>query len=45
MIQETGFLDGLYTPDELISDNVKEKNAKIEYLQKLIDTVSKLFQN
>ncbi|KXJ72029.1 hypothetical protein RP20_CCG019115 [Aedes albopictus] len=37
VIKDTGFLGGLYTPDELISDNIKDRDAKIAYLQKLID--------
>ncbi|XP_021693082.1 TRAF3-interacting protein 1 [Aedes aegypti] len=37
VIKDTGFLSGLYTPDELISDNIKDRDAKIAYLQKLID--------
>ncbi|XP_058467621.1 TRAF3-interacting protein 1 [Malaya genurostris] len=37
VIKETNFLKGLYTPDELNSDNVKDRKSKIAYLQKLID--------
>ncbi|XP_062540255.1 TRAF3-interacting protein 1 [Armigeres subalbatus] len=37
VIKDTGFLNGLYTPEELISDNIKDRDAKIAYLQKLID--------
>ncbi|CAG0918717.1 unnamed protein product [Notodromas monacha] len=37
---ETGFFDGLYTPDELNSDLVKEKEAKIAFLQKAINVLS-----
>ncbi|XP_055526296.1 TRAF3-interacting protein 1 [Wyeomyia smithii] len=37
VIRETNFLQGLYTLEELNSDNFKEREAKIAYLQKLID--------
>uniref|UniRef100_A0A8B9Z4G1 TRAF3-interacting protein 1 n=1 Tax=Buteo japonicus TaxID=224669 RepID=A0A8B9Z4G1_9AVES len=35
----TGFMKGLYTDFELKSDNVKDKDAKISFLQKAIDAV------
>lgn len=41
VVKETGFLDGLYGDAELVSDNVKEKDDKIAFLNKLIDAVSK----
>lgn len=41
IIQNTGFFNGLYTDDELISENVKDREAKINFLQKAIDVVSK----
>ncbi|XP_063883392.1 TRAF3-interacting protein 1-like isoform X3 [Scylla paramamosain] len=37
VITETGFLAGLFTDDELSSQNIKDKEAKIEFLQKCID--------
>ncbi|XP_058813306.1 TRAF3-interacting protein 1 [Topomyia yanbarensis] len=37
VIKETNFLKDLYTPEELNSDNVKDREAKVAYLQKLID--------
>lgn len=40
VIQDTGFLGDVYTAEELVYDNVKEKDAKIDFLQKLIDAVS-----
>lgn len=40
VIQDTGYLNGTYSPEELIYENVKEKDAKIAFLQKLIDAVS-----
>lgn len=43
VIKETGFLEGLFTESELDSDNVKEKEAKVAFLTKLIDAVSKFF--
>lgn len=41
VIKEHGFLKGLYTEAELTADNVKEREAKIAFLTKLIDAVSK----
>lgn len=41
VIKETGFLKGLYKPEELVSDNIKDRDAKISFLQKLIDVTSK----
>lgn len=41
VVKETGFLDGLYNDSEFVSDNVKEKDDKIAFLNKLIDAVSK----
>ncbi|KAF0686812.1 Aste57867_21409 [Aphanomyces stellatus] len=35
----TGFADGLYTADELDSNTIKEKQPKIDYLQKIINCV------
>ncbi|NXG76059.1 MIPT3 protein, partial [Baryphthengus martii] len=39
VIRVTGFMRGLYTDFELKSDNVKDKDAKISFLQKAIDAV------
>ncbi|XP_053139179.1 TRAF3-interacting protein 1 isoform X2 [Hemicordylus capensis] len=39
VIRSTGFMKGLYTDAEMKSDNVKDKDAKINYLQKAIDVV------
>nr|XP_027807554.1 TRAF3-interacting protein 1 isoform X2 [Marmota flaviventris] len=39
VIRTTGFLKGLYTDVEMKSDNVKDKDAKISFLQKAIDVV------
>ncbi|XP_076164387.1 intraflagellar transport 54 [Ptiloglossa arizonensis] len=39
VIKETGFLDGLFTEEELNSENIKNKEAKLAYLTKLIDVV------
>ncbi|XP_044529308.1 TRAF3-interacting protein 1 isoform X1 [Gracilinanus agilis] len=35
----TGFMKGLYSDAEMKSDNVKDKDAKISFLQKTIDVV------
>lgn len=40
MIRDTNFLDDLYSDDELNADNIKDRDGKIKFLQKLIDTVS-----
>eukprot|EP01135_Chromosphaera_perkinsii_P004074 Nk52_evm5s268 gene=Nk52_evmTU5s268 len=39
-INATGFAEGLYTAQELNSANIKEKEAKIEFLSKIIKVVS-----
>uniref|UniRef100_A0A182JWE4 TRAF3-interacting protein 1 n=1 Tax=Anopheles christyi TaxID=43041 RepID=A0A182JWE4_9DIPT len=39
IIREHGFLDGLYTTDELNSDYIKDRDSKMAFLQKLIDVV------
>lgn len=41
IIKETGFLKGLYSDAELKSENVKEKNTKLAFLNKLVDAISK----
>ena len=41
VISEHGFLVGLFNEDELKSDNIKDKEAKIAFLQKIIDATSK----
>jgi TRAF3-interacting protein 1 len=41
VIKETGFLKGLFSDEELNSENVKERDAKVAFLSKLIDAVSK----
>lgn len=41
IIQTTGFLNGLYTDEELQSDTIKDRDAKIAFLQKAIDVLSK----
>lgn len=43
VIKETSFLKGLFSSQELMSENVKEKDAKVAFLNKLIDAVSKYF--
>ncbi|KAH1000775.1 hypothetical protein HUJ04_013067 [Dendroctonus ponderosae] len=39
VIKETGFLSGLFSDDELNSEKVKEKEAKVAFLTKLIEAV------
>ncbi|KAK9537967.1 hypothetical protein VZT92_005535 [Zoarces viviparus] len=39
VIKTTGFMKGLYGDNEMKSDNVKEKDSKILFLQKAIDVV------
>ncbi|XP_046740555.1 TRAF3-interacting protein 1 isoform X3 [Diprion similis] len=45
VIRETGFLDGLFTEDELNSENIKDKDTKLAYLTKLIDVVKLITGN
>lgn len=40
VINEHGFLKGLYTDIELRSEHVKDKDAKVAFLQKWIDATS-----
>ncbi|XP_052824663.1 TRAF3-interacting protein 1 isoform X1 [Octopus bimaculoides] len=40
VIKSTGFMQGLYTSEEQNSDNVKDKESKMKFLQKAIDIVS-----
>ncbi|XP_069472116.1 TRAF3-interacting protein 1 isoform X4 [Ambystoma mexicanum] len=40
VIRVTDFMKGLYTDSELKSDNVKDKEAKINFLQKAVDVVT-----
>ncbi|XP_071103791.1 TRAF3-interacting protein 1-like isoform X1 [Haliotis cracherodii] len=40
VIKTTGFMNGLFTDSELNSENVKEKETKVAFLQKAIDMVS-----
>lgn len=40
VMKEYGFLKGLFSDVELISDNVKDRDAKIAFLTKLIDATS-----
>lgn len=41
VIREHGFLKGLYNEADLLADNVKEREAKIIFLTKLIEALSK----
>ncbi|XP_078734716.1 TRAF3-interacting protein 1 [Lampetra fluviatilis] len=40
VIRTTGFMKGLYGESDMKSDNVKEREAKITFLQKAIDVVA-----
>lgn len=40
-MRNTGFFKGLYSKEELNSENVKERDNKIVFLQKTIEVVSK----
>lgn len=40
-MRETGFLEGLFTPEEMNPENIKDKDGKILFLEKLIAAVSK----
>lgn len=40
-MKETGYLQGLYSLDELNPENIKDREAKITFLEKLIAAVSK----
>jgi hypothetical protein len=41
VIQETSFLQGLFTAEELNHENIKDRESKVAFLQKVIDAVSK----
>ncbi|EDW16934.1 uncharacterized protein Dmoj_GI10812 [Drosophila mojavensis] len=36
-IRETGCLEGLYTPEEQLFENINDRNDKMRFLQKMID--------
>ena len=40
-MKQYGILDGVFTPKELVSENLKEKDDKMAFLQKLINHVGK----
>ncbi|KAI8905841.1 microtubule-binding protein MIP-T3-domain-containing protein [Gorgonomyces haynaldii] len=44
MMKNTGLFVGLFDEREMNHENVKEKDAKIQYLQKLVDAVTALGQ-
>ncbi len=39
IVTTTGFGEGIYTPEEMDSANINEKNAKITYLEKMFGVV------
>ncbi|KAK7865237.1 hypothetical protein R5R35_012364 [Gryllus longicercus] len=42
VIRETGFLEGIFTSEELNHENVKDRESKITFLQKAIDAVKSI---
>lgn len=42
VITQTGFMDGVFTPEELDAANVTSREAKTAFMQKLIQAISKL---
>ncbi|XP_045537846.1 TRAF3-interacting protein 1 [Papilio machaon] len=40
VLKTTGFFEGLFEQDELISDNVKDRESKIQFLNKVITVLS-----
>jgi len=43
VIKSTGFFRGLYTPQELDAKSIQDKDSKIAFLQKALDTLCKLY--
>ena len=39
IIKQTGFATNLFSPEELQSENVKDKDSKVQYLEKIIQLV------
>lgn len=42
VVRQTGFLEGLYSAEELNVSNIQDKEQKMNFLQKAVDAVSKL---
>lgn len=40
VINETGFLQGLYNDNDMHSENIQDRETKLIFLQKLIDALS-----
>ncbi|XP_077301070.1 intraflagellar transport 54 [Arctopsyche grandis] len=40
VIKNTGFFDGLFTEEELVSENIKDRDKKIVFLQKIIEVIN-----
>ena len=40
VINSQGVFSGLYDSEEMVSGNVKDKDSKIRYLEKLLDALS-----
>lgn len=41
VLKSTGFFEGLFEEEELVSDNVKDRESKILFLHKVISVVGK----
>ena len=41
LIRSTGFLEGLFSAEEMNVTNIQDKNQKMSFLQKAIDAVGK----
>ena len=42
VMRTSGFLEGLYSAEELNVNNIQDKEQKLKFLQKAVDVVSKL---
>lgn len=45
VLKTTGFFDKLFDEQELVSDNVKDRDSKISFLNKVIFVISKWTNN
>lgn len=42
VLKTTGFFEGLFDEEELISENVKDRDSKLAFLNKVITVVGKI---
>lgn len=42
-MRETGFFEGVLSPSDCQADNIKDKDGKIAFLQKVIAAVGRYF--